>query len=895
MKKHPPLSPSRPSHARNQHFNTTATASLPAFLMLAVFLLAAPHGSAQSTFTTASGSQSWGTSANWTPSGVPNSVNAAVLINSPVGGSQSINSFGVARTVGFMTITNDSSNTFSITTSNTLNFDVSNGSAGLTVAGSGDTLTTFAGTLNVVLNDSLDLSVTNTSSTAVDGALRISGVISGTGGITKTGAGTVTLSGTNTFTGGLSIHEGTVRISGGAGVGAAPASFVADMVVINGGTLEYTGAGVTSSSNRGFALGSGVGTISVTGSGTYQIGAVISDLSGQAGVLRKTGAGTLYLNPDAASTFSGGATVVSGTLQFGATGSLGTGMVTLGSSGGGSATLESVRGGYTAANNITVAPDSGGTLTLHYSGTAAFNSTFSGSITLNDDLTVRSDAIAGQAMRLTGAISGSSDITKTGTGTLRLENNNANYSGTTTISAGTVQLGNNGTAGGIGSGAIANNGVLIIARSNAFTLNNDMSGTGSLVQAGTGTTTISNADNTYSGGTIVASGTLEYGRTNSLGTGGITLGSVGGGNATLDNYLAGWTTANALTTVAGSGGTLTLAMSGTTNFTSLFSGSVTLNDSLVIQSEAASGFFMRMTGVISGSGGITKTGAGVLRLENTNTYSGTTTISTGTLQLGNNSAAGSVGTGDIVNNSALLVLRSNAVALTQQISGTGTLTQSGSGTTTLSNANTYSGGTTVNGGTLMVTNTTGSATGTGSVSVTSTLGGTGKIAPTGSHMVVLGGAVQPGVAGTNNGVGTLSFTPVDGNVLFQASSGITFEISANGVNDKILFNASGSARMDFSAMAVGSIGVTFVAGYTPALNDSFDLLDWSAVSGTGITGLSTGLLSLSTAGFDSSWFWDISQFTTTGVITISGVPEPSRAAFVGVGLALLCLRRRRTR
>ncbi len=863
--------------------------------MLAGLLLFAGDTHAQSTFTTASGNQLWGTAGNWTPSGVPNAINAAVLINSPVGGNQAISSFGVARTVGFMTITNDSSNTFSITTANTLNFDVSNGNAALTVAGTGDTLTTFTSNLSVVLNDPLDLSVTNTASTLADGALRISGVISGTGRLNKTGAGTVTLSGTNTFSGGLSINEGTVRISGGAGVGAAPASYVADMVVINGGTLEYTGGGVTSSSNRGFALGSGAGTIAVTGSGAYQIGAVISDYAGQTGVLRKTGAGTLYLNPDTANTFSGGTTVASGTLQFGITGSLGSGMVTLGSSGGGNATLESVRGGYTAANNITVASGSTGELTLHYSGTGAFNSTFSGAITLNDNLTVRSDAATGQAMRLTGAVSGASSITKTGTGTLRLENNNTGYSGTTTISAGTVQLGNNGTTGGIGTGAIVNNGILTVNRTNALTLSNDMTGTGSLVQAGTGTTTVSNADNTYSGGTTVASGTLEYGRTGSLGTGGITLGSVGGGNATLENYLAGWTTSNTLTTVAGSGGTLTLSMTGTTNFTSLFSGNVILNESLVIQSEAASGFAMRMTGTISGAGNITKTGAGVLRLENTNTYSGITTISTGTLQLGNNSAAGSVGTGDIVNNSALLILRSNAVALTQQISGTGAVTHAGSGTTTLSNANTYSGGTTVNGGALMVTNTTGSATGSGSVAVISTLGGTGTIAPAGTNNVVLSGAVQPGVAGENNGVGTLSFTPVDGNVIFQSGSGISFEISANGVNDKVLFNASGSAQMDFSAMAAGSMGVTFVAGHTPALNDSFDLLDWSAVGGTGITGLSTGLLSLSTAGFDPSWSWDTSQFTTTGVISIVGVPEPSRVMLVGFGVALLGLRRRRMR
>ncbi len=314
-----------------------------------------------------------------------------------------------------------------------------------------------------------------------------------------------------------------------------------------------------------------------------------------------------------------------------------------------------------------------------------------------------------------------------------------------------------------------------------------------------------------------------------------------------------------------------------------------------MRSEAGTGFAMRITGAISGSSNITKTGAGVLRFENNNTgYSGTTTISAGILQLGNNSAAGGVGSGSIVNNAALLITRTNSVALTNQISGTGSVTQSGSGTTTLSNDNTYSGGTVANGGMLLVTNTAGSATGTGAVTVTATLGGTGTIAPTGTNGVFLGGAVQPGVAGSNNGIGTLSFTPVDGNVTMQNGSSISFELVGNGVNDKVVFSAAGSGRIDFSAMAAGSLGVTFVAGYTPALNDSFDLLDWAAVSGAGITGLNDGLLALSTAGFDPSWSWDTTQFTASGVITVvSNVPEPARTVLVGMGAVLLALRRRR--
>ncbi|MCV5275350.1 hypothetical protein OFC49_31940, partial [Escherichia coli] len=92
-------------------------------------------------------------------------------------------------------------------------------------------------------------------------------------------------------------------------------------------------------------------------------------------------------------------------------------------------------------------------------------------------------------------------------------------------------------------------------------------------------------------------------------------------------YLAGWTTNNDISTVSGSGGTLTLSYTSTvTGFGSaVFTGALTLNDSIVIRSEAATGLAMRMQGAISGSGGITKTGAGALRLENDNTgYSGAT-------------------------------------------------------------------------------------------------------------------------------------------------------------------------------------------------------------------------------------------------------------------------------
>ncbi|MDP1588276.1 MAG: hypothetical protein Q8M07_11060 [Prosthecobacter sp.] len=87
--------------------------------------------------------------------------------------------------------------------------------------------------------------------------------------------------------------------------------------------------------------------------------------------------------------------------------------------------------------------------------------------------------------------------------------------------------------------------------------------------------------------------------------------------------------------------------------------------------------------------------------------------------------------------------------------------------------------------------------------------------------------------------------------------------------------------------------MTFAAGYTPALGHSFDLLDWTAVSGTGISGLSASLLNASTAGFDPAWIWDTSAFASDGVITIVLVPEPARVFFLACGLMALHLSRRR--
>jgi fibronectin-binding autotransporter adhesin len=124
------------------------------------------------------------------------------------------------------------------------------------------------------------------------------------------------------------------------------------------------------------------------------------------------------------------------------------------------------------------------------------------------------------------AISGTGVVEQIGTGTTILTGAN-NYQGGTTISSGTLQVGDGTTSdGGIGTGPVSDNSALNFDpySPSTSTISNTISGTGTVSQIGPGTTILTGSNN-YSGGTTISSGVLQVGNgggTGNLGTGGVT-------------------------------------------------------------------------------------------------------------------------------------------------------------------------------------------------------------------------------------------------------------------------------------------------------------------------------------------------------------------------------------
>ncbi|MDC0598319.1 autotransporter domain-containing protein [Gammaproteobacteria bacterium] len=577
----------------------------------------------------------------------------------------------------------------------------------------------------------------------------------------------------------------------------------AGTVTINGtqafNGLDFSVDGYTLNGAGSLAINGAPSTVNVT-TGNATINAVIADGAGTA--LTKTGAGTLTLT--GANTYSGGTTISAGTVQVSADNQLGSGTLTM--NGG---TLRNT--GFYGESN------------------AAILSTGTTSTIDNSDHLLYS-----------GVISGDGNLHKTGASILALTGNNT-YTGTTTISAGTIQIGSPISNGSI-VGDIINNFELIFARSNAYTHVGNVSGTGLIVQGVSGTTTITGAL-THTGGTTITDGALQIGNGGTTGSisgditndsalifnrsDAVTFGDVISGTGTVTKQGAGTLTLTGANTYSG-GTTISAGIVEVSADDQLGSGTLTMNggtlrntsfytetNAAVLNSGTTSTIdnsnVLFYDAVISGDGNLHKTGADSLILTGNNTYTGVTTISAGILQIGGITTTGSI-VGDIINNSQLLFARSNAYTHAGNVSGTGLIEKHVPETLTITGALTHTGGTTISNGALQIGN--GGITGSISGDITNN----SALIFNRSDAVTFGDVISGTGSFTQAGTGNTNLTGVNtynGATIVNAG---TLSVNGSIANSATTVNSSGTLS------GTGTVGVVTLNGGTIAPGNSIGTL-----------------------------------------------------------------------
>jgi autotransporter-associated beta strand protein len=583
----------------------------------------------------------------------------AVTISGPViAHSMTINSSGYTFSGGSLTVT---AGGIQANQSATINSDVYIGGPQAWTVAPGQTLT-VNGPLHTIISD---LTFNGAGNTIVAGAIDGGGVLNIYGGATpggliQAGSGTVTLSGTSpNFAGNITVNAGAgplnILPAGGASATYSGAFFgggtinvsTAGTVSVGGGTSNFTGTVNVQSGTLQFVPAAGIvstfsgtinsgGTIVQNGPGTTVLPSVNNITGGTTisnGALQANfGVGiaaTSFLTLDGGVLQSDGSNPVSFTRGLGTSGAA---FEWTGNGGGfsaGAAPMTVNIGGQ--ATPITLswgsAPADVGTKlvgTLKFGSTSAVAATtFQNSIALGSvDGTIQVDHnpnSTSDIAEITGNISGSAGIIKTGVGALKLSGANV-YGGTTTINGG-VLLAGVGGATGIPSNSFININGGMLQVSDVATFTRSLGTSGAAFQWGLnggGFSADANPLSVNVGGQATPI-TLAWGSTSA------DVGTKIVGPLTLN----AWTAGNALTFQNGidlAGGARSLVLGGN---------SVYLNGPIVDSVGGAS---------------LTKTGPGVFCIggSSPNTYSGSTTISGGDVYLNKSSISGYAIPGDMV-------------------------------------------------------------------------------------------------------------------------------------------------------------------------------------------------------------------------------------------------------